>query len=58
VDNYYISVLGQLQSELTYNFVNSSGKDISDIIRGKIIMLKDVINLKNILEYDPKKGAN
>jgi hypothetical protein len=57
LDNYYNNILTQLNNELTFNFVNSQGRDISDVIRGKIFMVKDLLSLKDRLEKIVKEGA-
>lgn len=49
---------------LETSFLNNSGRDLSDIIRGKIISLDEVLDTKNVFKrYDDlqakiKKGAN
>jgi hypothetical protein len=45
-------------TELTCNFINSQGYNISDIIRGKIMMVKDMLSLKDRLEQHIKEGVN
>jgi hypothetical protein len=58
LDNYYSSILRQLESEIVYNFINPIGKDITDIIRGKIFMVREFITLKDRIEQQVTKGAN
>jgi hypothetical protein len=45
-------------NEITYNFVNAQGKDITDVIRGKIFMVKEFLTLKDRIEAQVDKGAN
>jgi hypothetical protein len=57
LDSYYNSVLRQFLNELTYNFINQQGTDISNIIRGKILMVQELLTLKDRLEQNVSQGA-
>lgn len=56
VDSYYSNLLKQFENELLFNFINAQGKDITDVVRGKIFVLRQVLGLKDILE-NYNKGA-
>lgn len=56
LEAYYISVKEELERQLKYNWVNGIGKDVSDIIRGKIQMLEEILDTKNVFKkYDDLK---
>lgn len=54
MDNYYSNLLAQFQDELETRFVNNQGQDITPVIRGKIFVIKQILNLKYILENHDK----
>lgn len=57
LEEYYISVLDSLKSQLVYSPVIKNGRDISDVIRGKIMMLEEILQLKNVFDkYDKLKN--
>jgi hypothetical protein len=39
-----------MEDELVVAYINKNGKDISDIIRGKLLMLKWIIGFKNTFD--------
>jgi len=42
--------------ELVNSPLNHKGRDVSDIIRGKIMMLQEIINMKHVFKtYDGMK---
>lgn len=56
---YLVSCLNSGKNELLYSYLNKDGKDISDILRGKIISLTEIATLeeavKNYIEVMESK---
>lgn len=50
LEDYYSSILKQMEFELLDRYYNRQGKDISDIIRGKILMLQQFLATRTFLE--------
>lgn len=51
VVEYLSAKKADLQNQLDYNWINRTGQDISNVLRGKIQMLDEVINLPNLFTY-------
>jgi hypothetical protein len=51
IEEYFSAVRAALQVQLVYNFQNvAQGKDTSDILRGKIMILDDLLGMKKMFE--------
>ena len=51
IEEYFSAVRAALQVQLVYNFQNvTQGKDTSDILRGKIMILDDLLGMKKMFE--------
>src|SRR5258706_9451704 len=50
LDSFYNSYALRLKNQLTYRYMNKDGIDTSDIIRGQIIMIEYVLNIKKSFE--------
>lgn len=51
---YYTKIKERLNQQLIDAYRNKAGIDVSDIIRGKIMMLQDFINLELALDSAKK----
>ena len=48
LEDYYSSLLKLLEDDLLERFMNKDGMDVSNIIRGKIIAIKQILFTKNV----------
>src|SRR5579859_500063 len=56
LEEYYFARLQDMLQELVNSPLNHKGRDVSDIIRGKIMMLQEIINMKHVFKtYDGMK---
>jgi hypothetical protein len=50
IEEYYSAKQKQIQELLNNNWLNSAGMDISNIYRGKIAMIKEMLETKNVFD--------
>lgn len=56
LEAYYNSVKEELERQLKYNWINGAGQDISNFVRGKIQMLEEILDTRNVFKkYDDLK---
>ena|SRR5271170_5313593 len=63
IDEYLSSIKIQIMNQMIYSPINSKGKDISDILRGKIEVIDQMLGMKDTFDGFDKleqtvKGAN
>jgi hypothetical protein len=47
---YLEELLSQYKDSLSYAWINNTGKDISDVLRGKIMILNEVLKLSDAID--------
>jgi hypothetical protein len=58
VEEYLCSKRLEIQNQLNYRWINSAGKDISDILRGKLEAIDMFLDFKNVFKrMDEMKKA-
>lgn len=50
VMEYFSAKKEQLQRQLEYNWIATTGKDTSDLIRGRIQIIDEFLNLKGVFD--------
>lgn len=57
LDAYYNNILSIFKNELAYRYVDKHDRDISDLIRGKITILEQILGMKSIFDGVEKLKA-
>lgn len=56
VEEYYLVKRKEIAGQLEYNWLNNKGMDITNILRGKLQMLDEILKTKEVFEqYDKLK---
>lgn len=48
MEEFFLAKRVEIQKQLEYRWISAAGKDISDILRGKLEILDTFLDLKNI----------
>lgn len=50
VEEFLLAKRREIQNQLEYRWLNSIGKDVSDILRGKLEIIDTILNMKNVFK--------